>query len=641
MSNFLDLFHKYAGEYIYKVEKNSTELTLVSSIQLKGRASTSIHDKNRGMFIGDWTCKPTDSHPTDSDSQYFYLEYERKHSTISHDREEGGRKGSNENEMTTSESVTLMNEQTLVCKGVFHITSIDGSVFHIEQKEGISLTLSPPTTEGDITSFELSSSSSLLMPENNRDIRGKMNDKGSMVMDITFEQPIRTCKDHKDTAPPLELCIPECVIRIEESGYIFVKNKALTQVQQKELVDGWNIFFLLSLSSTSRTETIDNDTFIYSSYTNQSYVIPLSKIIAFSSIMKKLICECVDMKEHDAESSTMKEMELNAWQIFCKQQSEECGLDLFESVGVGACVSRIEVDIACDNNDEHDTIQEKESNVTIKLRGKGRGRHALSELDHESPTKKDSNPKRNNHEERALLAYENSRKSPKFLKECIPVDLPNGWIIHTHKRTKGKHIDRYWFSPKLKQRFRSRNEVTKYMRCLDEVGEDNEKKAWEQMMIRGGIGSRTPTEGKQRNRKKINRGEIDIIDITSSPKKRTKIDNISEAKQFKRQPGSSFNKHTHINKISEAKQIKRPPEHRQEILLKHAMATAYKTLRSRRDLSSLSSLHIAEGKIMKGKPQVPQKPFTVMSSEQLQSIILKEEANLKDIPKMAESKDGS
>ena len=61
------------------------------------------------------------------------------------------------------------------------------------------------------------------------------------------------------------------------------------------------------------------------------------------------------------------------------------------------------------------------------------------------------------------------------------VFLPDGWILHIHKRPKDDHgkiqFDRYWYTPKTGKKMRSKLEVQRFLGCLDAANGD-EDNAW-------------------------------------------------------------------------------------------------------------------------------------------------------------------
>mmetsp|Transcript_18653 Transcript_18653/g.21553 ORF Transcript_18653/g.21553 Transcript_18653/m.21553 type:complete len:226 (-) Transcript_18653:33-710(-) len=77
-------------------------------------------------------------------------------------------------------------------------------------------------------------------------------------------------------------------------------------------------------------------------------------------------------------------------------------------------------------------------------------------------------------EKEAILTK--SKKHKNFKEEKKAEDMPEGWILHIHKRP--KHIDRYWFTPKTCKRLRSRPEVKRFLECLKKCNDD-EDRAWD------------------------------------------------------------------------------------------------------------------------------------------------------------------
>lgn len=65
-----------------------------------------------------------------------------------------------------------------------------------------------------------------------------------------------------------------------------------------------------------------------------------------------------------------------------------------------------------------------------------------------------------------------------FHEETVDKEMPQGWIVHLHKRqTTGpkEHIDRYWFSPNTGKKLRSRVEIERFLSHLKDTGGDEEQ----------------------------------------------------------------------------------------------------------------------------------------------------------------------
>lgn len=74
-------------------------------------------------------------------------------------------------------------------------------------------------------------------------------------------------------------------------------------------------------------------------------------------------------------------------------------------------------------------------------------------------------------------AYPTATKTDLQVQAVEATDLPTGWRIRTVPRKTGKASDRYFYSPKLNIRFRSKVEVVRFLDCLTKHQGDEEK-AW-------------------------------------------------------------------------------------------------------------------------------------------------------------------
>jgi len=62
-----------------------------------------------------------------------------------------------------------------------------------------------------------------------------------------------------------------------------------------------------------------------------------------------------------------------------------------------------------------------------------------------------------------------------FEKEIPSDKFPEGWTVQYHRRSDRNRVDRYWFSPRTKKRFRLKVGVTMFIKKCKEVGEDEEQ----------------------------------------------------------------------------------------------------------------------------------------------------------------------
>mmetsp|Transcript_19944 Transcript_19944/g.29977 ORF Transcript_19944/g.29977 Transcript_19944/m.29977 type:complete len:211 (+) Transcript_19944:138-770(+) len=79
-----------------------------------------------------------------------------------------------------------------------------------------------------------------------------------------------------------------------------------------------------------------------------------------------------------------------------------------------------------------------------------------------------------------VTAKKPSKIPPSLVFEGADENLPNGWTKKVFKRNRGatkSRLDTYWFSPRMKNRFRSRTEVKKFLDCL-RISEGDEVAAY-------------------------------------------------------------------------------------------------------------------------------------------------------------------
>jgi len=62
-----------------------------------------------------------------------------------------------------------------------------------------------------------------------------------------------------------------------------------------------------------------------------------------------------------------------------------------------------------------------------------------------------------------------------FEKEIPSDEFPEGWTVQYHRRSDRNRVDRYWFSPRTKKRFRSKVGVAMFIKKCEEVGGDEER----------------------------------------------------------------------------------------------------------------------------------------------------------------------
>mmetsp|Transcript_21573 Transcript_21573/g.35272 ORF Transcript_21573/g.35272 Transcript_21573/m.35272 type:complete len:1185 (-) Transcript_21573:86-3640(-) len=74
-------------------------------------------------------------------------------------------------------------------------------------------------------------------------------------------------------------------------------------------------------------------------------------------------------------------------------------------------------------------------------------------------------------------SYPTASKSESEFPATKASDCPDGWLVRTVPRKKGNHVDRYFYSPKLGIRFRSKVEVARFLDCLAKHQGDEEE-AW-------------------------------------------------------------------------------------------------------------------------------------------------------------------
>mmetsp|Transcript_18652 Transcript_18652/g.21552 ORF Transcript_18652/g.21552 Transcript_18652/m.21552 type:complete len:180 (-) Transcript_18652:253-792(-) len=120
-------------------------------------------------------------------------------------------------------------------------------------------------------------------------------------------------------------------------------------------------------------------------------------------------------------------------------------------------------------------------------------------------------------EKEAILTK--STKHKHFKEEKKAEDMPEGWILHIHKRPKG-HIDRYWFTPKTCKRLRSRPEVKRFLECLKKCNDD-EDRAWDLFK-----GQKSPKSTPVTSKRKSSRS-------TSKAKEKTETKNTSSTTRKK------------------------------------------------------------------------------------------------------------
>lgn len=65
-----------------------------------------------------------------------------------------------------------------------------------------------------------------------------------------------------------------------------------------------------------------------------------------------------------------------------------------------------------------------------------------------------------------------------LIKEVQSDEFPEGWTVQYFQRSEKRRIDRFWFSPKTKKRFRSKVGVKLFLAALITAG-GNEDKAFQ------------------------------------------------------------------------------------------------------------------------------------------------------------------
>ena len=83
--------------------------------------------------------------------------------------------------------------------------------------------------------------------------------------------------------------------------------------------------------------------------------------------------------------------------------------------------------------------------------------------------------------------------------KVIPaLDIGPGWTVLEVSRKKGNHIDKYWFSPVKKHRFRSKPEIGRFKAALEAAPGNDEDAAWSIFKGNDGSGRAKASPGKKR-----------------------------------------------------------------------------------------------------------------------------------------------
>mmetsp|Transcript_15324 Transcript_15324/g.19431 ORF Transcript_15324/g.19431 Transcript_15324/m.19431 type:complete len:356 (+) Transcript_15324:101-1168(+) len=200
-----------------------------------------------------------------------------------------------------------------------------------------------------------------------------------------------------------------------------------------------------------------------------------------------------------------------------------------------------------------------------------------------------------------------AKESKNFTEEMFPEDLPSGWILHIHDRSRTsrtKHLDRYWFTPKTGKRLRSRPELDRFLDHL-KTAKGDEDVAW--AMFKGKTPSKasnqssraTQREPRKRNAKSAGAEE------SEAPRKRSKRLSSSSPKPNKKPQRKRTS--TRKTKIVESKTIS-PDKGSKTSRAKNKVIAESKTISPRRKkiASKKSSSSNPYGNTKKRNRDVPQ-----------------------------------
>lgn len=198
-------------------------------------------------------------------------------------------------------------------------------------------------------------------------------------------------------------------------------------------------------------------------------------------------------------------------------------------------------------------------------------------------------------------------KSPMVREKILDGSL-EGWVLHEIPRSRNR-IDKYWYSPQTKKKFRSRIGVEKFKDILNEVGKDNEDIAMKRFQLyqkekkeKKVYGSTAQTSRKKtipiesakkslEEKQTVHSDVVAVVVELNDEEWKDLLDNDNDAtneNQKKRKsittnhPSTSFEKAQKIQKCEEAamchiqeeKQITLPPEERKRMLFAEAIISA-------------------------------------------------------------------
>jgi len=83
--------------------------------------------------------------------------------------------------------------------------------------------------------------------------------------------------------------------------------------------------------------------------------------------------------------------------------------------------------------------------------------------------------KKNKRWQSSSLGQKVAKKTGVIEREVPSDEFPAGWVVQYIRRSDRNRVDRYWFSPKTRKRFRSKVGVNLFLATLPTVGDDEDK----------------------------------------------------------------------------------------------------------------------------------------------------------------------
>jgi hypothetical protein len=177
--------------------------------------------------------------------------------------------------------------------------------------------------------------------------------------------------------------------------------------------------------------------------------------------------------------------------------------------------------------------------------------HVPKETSHSAPSKRTLNPPISKAFSYPTMSITESR----FMAEEAS-EFPDGWLVREVPRTKGNHRDRYYYSPELEIRFRSKVEVRRFLDCLVQHHGDEEK-AW--LSMAGNRGKRKAETNRPCTDAAVNTSSTTTSSTEDAPtsrcpqRKRKVVKQIQPSKHICKPKEEARKEDEHINDVEISK----------------------------------------------------------------------------------------